>query len=254
MKVYDKLANFEIRILTSKISLLNSHDIDANIPKNVNCNYYTQNDFEKLAKKTQMEFQLFHININGLESNFENLHNLLAGMPCNFDIINITETSQSTVKEFKTNINVEGYESYFTPFKTLKGGTGIYIKKNYDSILREDLNISTQNGFESTWIEIKNKRSKNIICGCVYRHPKADMGEFIEYLDKCLSKIDNEKKEVFIAGDFNIDLLKLGSSPKYQDTYNTILVMVFLPQIINPTRIKVNPATIIDNILEHCQP
>ena len=128
-------------------------------------------------------------------------------MPCNFDIINITETSQSTVKEFKTNINVEGYESYFTPSKTLKGGTGIYVKKNYDSILREDLNISTQNGFESTWIEIKNKRSKNIICGCIYRHPKADMGEFIEYLDKCLSEIDNEKKEVFIAGDFNIDLL-----------------------------------------------
>ena len=82
-----------------------------------------------------MEFQLFHTNINGLESNFENLHNLLAGMPCNFDIINITETSQSTVKEFKTNINVEGYESYFTPSKTLKGSTGISVKKNYDSIL-----------------------------------------------------------------------------------------------------------------------
>ena len=26
MKMYDKLANFEIRSLTSKISLLNSHD------------------------------------------------------------------------------------------------------------------------------------------------------------------------------------------------------------------------------------
>ena len=67
MKVYDKLANFEIRSLSSKISLLNSHGIDANIPNNVNCNYYTLNDFEKLAKKTQIEFQLFHTNINGLE-------------------------------------------------------------------------------------------------------------------------------------------------------------------------------------------
>ena len=79
-------------------------------------------------------------------------------MPCNFDIINITETSQSTVKKFKTNINVEGYESYFTPSKTLKGGTGIYVKRNFDNILREDLNISTQNRFESTWIEIRNKK------------------------------------------------------------------------------------------------
>ena len=54
--------------------------------------------------------------------------------------------------------------------KTSIGCSGIYVKKNYDSILREDLNISTQNGFESTWIEIKNKRSKNIICGYICRH------------------------------------------------------------------------------------
>ena len=71
---------------------------------------------------------------------------------------------------------------------------------------------------------------KNIICGCIYRHPKADMGKFIEYLDKYLSKIDNEKKEVFIAGDFNIDLLKLGSLPKYQEFYNTITSYGFYPK------------------------
>ena len=76
------------------------------------------------------------------------------------------------------------------------------------------------------------------------------MGEFIEYLDKCLSKIDNEKKEVFISWDFNIDLLKLGALPKYQDSYNTITSYGFLPQIINP-RIKVNSATIIDNIFSN---
>ena len=64
-------------------------------------------------------------------------------------------------------------------------------------MLREDLNISTQNGFESTWIEIKNKRSKNIICG--YRHPKADMGEFIEYLDKCLKLTMRRKKSLLIS-------------------------------------------------------
>ena len=116
MKVYDKLANFEIRSLTSKISLLSSHDIDANIPNNVNCNYYTLNDLKIYLRKLKWNS---NTNINGLESKFENLHNLLAGMPCNFDIINITETSLSTVKEFKTNINVEGYESYFQNFNRL---------------------------------------------------------------------------------------------------------------------------------------
>ena len=28
--------------------------------------------------------------------------------------------------------------------------------------------------FESGWVEIKNKNSKNIACGCLYRHPRYD--------------------------------------------------------------------------------
>ena len=39
--------------------------------------------------------------------------------------------------------------------------------------------------------------------------------------------------------------------PKYQDFYNTITSYGFLPQIINPTRIKVNSTTIIDNIFSN---
>ena len=38
--------------------------------------------------------------------------------------------------------------------------------------------------FESIWIEIKNKNSKNIICGCLYRHPRHDLSEFLEYLER----------------------------------------------------------------------
>ena len=42
-----------------------------------------------------------------------------------------------------------------------KGGTAIYVNKYFDSIERSDLNINSLE-CESTWIEIKNKRSKNI--------------------------------------------------------------------------------------------
>ena len=48
-------------------------------------------------------------------------------------------------------------------------------------------------------------------------------------MSNCLNKLNKENKEVFIAGDFNIDLLKYDANIKYRDG--------FLPQITQPTRI-----------------
>ena len=38
---------------------------------------------------------------------------------------------------------------------------------------------------ETTWIEIKNKNSKNIVCSSLYRHPDNNPEEFFNYLEKC---------------------------------------------------------------------
>ena len=63
---------------------------------------------------------------------------------------------------------------------------------------------------ESVFTEICNKNEKNIIIGCIYKHPSMDLHEFNEdYLDPLMEKILSEDKEVFLMGDFNIDLLKV---------------------------------------------
>ena len=74
--------------------------------------------------------------------------------------------------------------------------------------------------FESVWIEIKNKNSKNIVCCCLYRHPHYDLSEFLHYLEECLKIIAKENKEVYICGDFNIDLLKIKTLNSNQEYYN----------------------------------
>ena len=33
------------------------------------------------------------------------------------------------------------------------------------------------------WVEINNPSSKNILCGCIYRHPNTDIDKFIKYLN-----------------------------------------------------------------------
>ena len=74
------------------------------------------------------------------------------------DVIAITETSEKEETGFLTNVEIEGYDLYHTSTKTAKGGSAIYINK-YDSLERNVLN-SKHIEFKTTWIEIKNKKSK----------------------------------------------------------------------------------------------
>ena len=80
------------------------------------------------------------------------------------------------------------------------------------------------------------------MCGCVYRHPKTDIDELTNYI--CISKISKEKKVSFIAGDFNVDLLKYECSSKHQHFLNMMTSSGFL----QPTRISEQSSTVIDNI------
>ena len=76
---------------------------------------------------------------------------------------------------------------------------------------RTDLNITNVN-YESIWIEIKNEKNKNKICGSVYRHPcinNDNFNKFLKYLEASLKKLVNQNKEIYLCGDFNIDLLKM---------------------------------------------
>ena len=48
-------------------------------------------------------------------------------------------------------------------------------------------------------------------------------------MDTTLNKLTKENKEVYITGDFNIDLLKYDIIPKYQEFYNLMTAHGHLP-------------------------
>ena len=83
------------------------------------------------------------------------------------DVLAITETSEKTDPGFLSNIVIEGYYTPFhTPTNSSKGGTALYVNNDFDAYERTDLGV--QNDLmEAVWIEIKNKDSKNIVCGCI---------------------------------------------------------------------------------------
>ena len=129
------------------------------------CKYYTVNEFHKL--KLQKKFNIFNYNVNGLKSKFDNLHEFLSSASFNMDIVAINETSQKTNENFIKNVSIEAYDIYSTGSQLARGGTAIYVNKNFNSFERN----------ESVWIEINNKGSKSIICGCLYRHPRNNSKE-----------------------------------------------------------------------------
>ena len=133
-----------------------------------------------------------------------------------FDIIGITETSEQKDTSFLTNVDMEGYDLYHTPTNSAKGGCCIYANKNLDVFERSDLKIQNDH-FQTTWAEIKNKKSKNILIGCIYRSPNKvhDVTDFLIHLDSILKKLTKENKEIYICGDNNIDLLKTDKGSFY---------------------------------------
>ena len=158
--------------------------IDTSIPTKTSCIDYSVSDFQKFKVKKD-SFNIFHNNINGLETKHDLLHAFHAGNIVEFDIIAVTETSLSTERfNFFSNIELEGYVNFSMPSQSNKGGSTIYAKSTLNLVERVDLNI-THNDFECTWVEIKNVKSKNIICGSMYWHPwnnNINFENFFNYL------------------------------------------------------------------------
>ena len=100
------------------------------------------------------------------------------------------------------NIDIGGYEEFkFEPTGTTHGGAGFYIKNGIDYIERKDLDLNSPSQHEAKFIEIILKNRKNLVIGCMYRHPSSDISitDFAEkHLEPILHKIIKEKISTYI--------------------------------------------------------
>ena len=145
-----------------------------------------------------------------------------------FDVIGITETRLYDDHPL-TNIEINGYDFVHTPTSTKCGGAGIYIKSIYDYEIKSELSCSLPNVSESIFIEIKRKKLKNLIVGCVYRH-HCHVSTFLEsYFLPTLDKINRILQKTipssiqptltFISIRFFIDIM-----PKDLKNFSLILL------------------------------
>ena len=210
--------------------------------------YHDINDLNLATPINDKNLSIFHMNISSLQYHIDDLKQLLSQISFEFDVIGITETRLHDLT--KTNITLPGYCIEHTPTKSANGGALLYINsKKVNHKPRKDLNIGKDKELESIFIELVFPNKKNIIVGCIYRHPCMDTREFNNiYLSPLLEKISFEKKPTILMGDFNINLLNHATDADSSDFLDLMTSNSFAPCITRPTRVTSRSRTLIDNI------
>ena len=125
----------------------------------------------------------------------------------------------------------------------------MYVKEGIIFKPRPDLKMHKNVERESCFIEIINQKSVNDINGVVYRHPCMNAEVFI---DDCLvpltDKLSRQKRNMFICGDFNFNLLNLEMHNGTMNFFEQMLSNFLLPVISKPTKLNNINNTLIDNI------
>ena len=192
----------------------------------INSMYYGLHDISNLNNDSS-SLGILHTNLASLNKYHDDMEQILSLMKVDFQIIGITEHKIKEVTPI-SNIKLAGYHEFiYTPTQTSHGGSGFYIRDSLAFKKRNDLllNSSDTGDFKSTFFEIVLPNKKNLIVGCIYRHPssKITIEDFTKnYLDPILITIS-----------YNL----------YQ---NTLLSHFFSPYILQPTRPI--SKTLIDNI------
>ena len=188
---------------------------------------------------------LIHINARSLKKNFDDFQLLLSSVKFDFDIIAVSETW------FHPNLDLNIYSmqgySLIQQCRDNKngGGVAIYVKHNIQYKIRNDLTCITPD-YEIVSIETNEPLKKPIVITCIYRPPSSDIPCFIEKMNSVLELLDSERKEIYIMGDFNIDLLNCASHDKTKDFLEKMFSFYMLPLISKPTRVSTKTATLID--------
>ena len=201
----------------------------------INSKYYDLKNLNSL-KLGNSTFGLLHVNIASLNAHIDDLRTVLSRSKHSFDIIGISEHKIGKDSPPPNNIEITGYYPFeFEPTGTTHGGAGFYIKNCHEFKERKELNLNMPGDVEALFIEIIIPDRKNLIVGCIYRHPSSSISvsDFTsDHQEPILHKISKEKKDCALMGDFNVHLLKSSSNSNANQFYTGLTSHFFTPFVL----------------------
>ena len=244
-KLNDLITQANTRIIYDDESEYDGPEFD----QPLSCSYYSCEDFVKAKFESFKKISILHVNIHSIQLHIEELRVLLDAIDYKFDVIAISESKLKN--EPTTDITLSGFHPPHCKYtEAEKGGTILYISDKLNYKPRKDLEIYASKELESSFVEIVNKKSSNDVVGVIYRHPKLNPNDFTENkLTQIFDKLAKENnKKVYIAGDFNFDLLKYSVHGDTADFFDKMTSNLLVPLILVPTKINSKNDTLIDNI------
>ena len=253
--IQQNFENIQSPILDSLFLKLSEHDItDASSlnQNSFNTKYFSPDEFT-IRHNSDNDFSILNISIRSMQKNFETFREFYKSLNFLFDVICLTETWEDPKAPITSNsiYDMPFYDLVSQPRSIKKGGgTAIYVLKSLSYELRKQ-HCSLSKHIECLAIEISNKTGKNMYITCIYRPPDGSIIPFIRALKSNYFDAVKKDKNVFIAGDFNIDALKYNKFKTTKSFFDDLLEKNIYPAIHRPTRVTQNSFSIIDNIFSN---
>ncbi|MEN8446458.1 MAG: endonuclease/exonuclease/phosphatase family protein, partial [Cyanobacteria bacterium J06555_13] len=189
------------------------------------------------------------LNVNGLRSHLDEVKLLLKDLGIHILALNETKLPHNYPKDLTC---LSGYQQERLDRTSGGGGVSIYIRESINYKSRTDI---PADDLEIICIEVEPPKSKSFLVLAWYRPPNDPVASFIK-LEKVLSFLDKENKEIILLGDTNCDLTQ---KPPEQTRYNDSKHMLDLYELFSfkqlieePTRVTSTTSTLIDHIATTC--
>ena len=236
------------RLLTNEFNIDPDNNFFSQLGLTLNNLYLSEPDFRKEFDNNNNldNISIIHINCRSLLKNFHKvcalLHNIKVSVVAVTEIW-LTDYTADIVKlpGYKFVCKCRPTEAY--------GGVGFFIADTIDFNVVELPVSVNKDVIECLFIEIVSAMAQNIIVGSIYRPHGKPVENFTLELENILAcNKMGKNKNIFLAGDFNIDLLKMDAHEPTKQFFEMLLSHHLLPTMYRPTRITPDTATLIDNI------
>ena len=215
--------------------------------------YYDIDSFKKVISNHNNIFSVLSLNIQSINAKFsqlemfvEELHNV----QFKFNVICLQECwirDQTDACTFQ----IPGYDCVAQgKSSSERGGLITYVDNLFQYEVRQSINEYEL--WEGQIIQVKGGCLRNeIIVGNIYRPPRTlreQTKQFINEFTSLVQALDNTNLNIVLAGDYNLNLLKINESEICCEFFDLLTSQSMFPHITLPTRLTNGGGTLIDNL------
>jgi hypothetical protein len=222
------------------------------------CNYYDESQFISKYKNLK-KFSFLSLNTQSLPSKHSELSEFIYSLEkanCSPDVILLQETWKIVDKSI---FPLRGYSELTLKSRSTGqgGGVGLYFKTGLKYKVIDDKSLFLDHVLESICAEITLPSSKKIAVVSLYRpaagHPTLSpvfqYDQFLELFSNLISSVLDSYSEVYLFGDFNINVLKYTSCEQAEEYIDLLFSFGLLQTVTKPTRCTPASATLIDHVI-----